>query len=83
MSQSVKKFNDAVCQRTLQARLALNMSRKQMSEALGCSEASVQKYEIRTPLPHHLIPRFCELTGLSSWFLLTGLGREPGQMSEK
>jgi len=31
-----------------------------------------KKWETRTPLPHHLIIAFCEVTGADPYLLLTG-----------
>jgi len=83
MSESVTKFNEAICRRTMQIRQDMGLTRKAMAEAVGCTEFTLQKYEIRSPLPHHLIPKFCELTGFSSWYLLTGQAREPGHEPDK
>lgn len=36
----------------------------QMAEALGVPKTTYKKYETRTCMPHHLIPRFCALAGI-------------------
>lgn len=77
MPQSPAQYRDLFIARTRQARLALGWSQKDMAAALGISEASYQKYETRSMLPHHLIPKFAEVTGLPLQFLLTGTGVLP------
>ncbi len=70
--KSQQKFRSAMCKRVRQAREDLNLNRKEFAKLIGCEEASLQKYETRSPLPHHLIPKFCEVTGFDPWYLLTG-----------
>ena len=43
-----------------------------MAQALGIAEGTYYRYETRTMLPHHLIPRFCQITGVSADWLFHG-----------
>lgn len=43
-----------------------------MAEALGIPPGTYTRYETRTMMPHHLIPRFCQLTGVSTDWLFYG-----------
>ena len=38
---------------------------KDMAKALGIPVPTYRKYEERSPMPHHLIPKFCSLTSIS------------------
>lgn len=41
--------------------------------------ATYKKWETRTPLPHHLIIPFCQITGSEPYMLLTGVPFRLGQ----
>ena len=43
-----------------------------MAEALNVPPGTYTRYETRTMMPHHLIPRFCQLTGVSADWLFYG-----------
>jgi hypothetical protein len=43
-----------------------------MAEALGVPPGTYTRYETRTMMPHHLIPRFCQLTGVTTDWLFFG-----------
>lgn len=43
-----------------------------MAEALGVDKGTYYRYETRLMLPHHLIPRFCEITGVPMDWLMKG-----------
>lgn len=45
---------------------------REMARALGIAEGTYYRYETRTMLPHHLIPRFCQITGVSADWLFHG-----------
>jgi len=66
------KFIRSMCRRTQQVRIDSGYTQPEMAEALGILNVTYSKYESRSPLKQYLIPKFCELTGFSSWYLLTG-----------
>jgi hypothetical protein len=43
-----------------------------MAEALSIPAGTYTRYETRTMMPHHLIPRFCQLTGVNADWLFFG-----------
>ena len=43
-----------------------------MADALGIPAGTYTRYETRTMMPHHLIPRFCQLTGVNADWLFFG-----------
>lgn len=45
---------------------------KAMARALGIAEGTYYRYETRTMLPHHLIPLFCQITGVTADWLFKG-----------
>jgi DNA-binding XRE family transcriptional regulator len=54
---------------------------KEFAEALGIKTNTYLTYERRSLLPHHLIPKVCEITGHHPWHVLTGqpAWKSPGQ----
>jgi hypothetical protein len=44
----------------------------EMAKALGVPRDTYYRYEERTMLPHHLIPKFCEITGVTVDWLMRG-----------
>lgn len=66
------EFRKAFVGRVRQIRESLGWSRSEAAEEMGVSLDTWIKYETRTPLPHHLIPRFCRATRADIWFLFTG-----------
>ena len=51
------------CQRTAELRDAHGWTQQQMADALAIPVERYKKYEQRSPLPHHLVPRFCLILG--------------------
>lgn len=72
MKEAETKFNKALCIRTKAIRNKISLSQEKMSEKLDVSFYAYQKYEIRSPIKHYLIPKFCKITGISPQYLLTG-----------
>lgn len=71
--QSPTAYKAALCRRIQAARESIDMTQEQMAAALGIKRDRYSKYEVgRSMLPHHLIPRFCELTKHDPWYILTG-----------
>jgi transcriptional regulator with XRE-family HTH domain len=56
-------FTRGFCTRVRAHRLARGFSRAEMARALGVTIAAYEKYETRSPLPHHLIEPFAVITG--------------------
>lgn len=64
--------------RTFAAREATGLTQDKFGEKLGgFSQDHYKQYEIRGPLPHHLIGPFLEITGVSYAYLFTGLAEGP------
>jgi transcriptional regulator with XRE-family HTH domain len=56
-------FDQVFCARIRAARRARGLSQADVAQALGISRAAYTRYETHTPLPHHLVLDFVELTG--------------------
>jgi transcriptional regulator with XRE-family HTH domain len=65
-------FDRAFCARVRAAREARNMTQADIARALGISLGAYQKYETRTPLPHHLVEEFAKITGVAIGALFGG-----------
>lgn len=65
-------FNAALCRRIRQLREERRMTQEQMATALGIPTDRYRKYEVRSPLPQYLLPRFALIVGCDLHFLLTG-----------
>ena len=84
---SPRQYREALLARTIKARDDAGLSREEIVELLSDASGTTikpdtyKKWETRTPIPHHLIIAFCEITGADPWMLLTGtpfkLGRSP------
>lgn len=44
----------------------------EMAEAMGIDKGTYYRYETRLMMPHHLIPLFCEITGVTADWLMKG-----------
>lgn len=51
----------------------------EMARALKMDPTRYSKYETRTPLPHYLLARFCQLTGANPAWML-GIADEVGEL---
>jgi transcriptional regulator with XRE-family HTH domain len=58
------EFERAFCARVRAARQACGMTQVDLARALGISRRAYQKYQTRTPLPHHLLEEFAAITGV-------------------
>lgn len=65
-------YRAAFFKRVKTARELYTEDYKVMAHALGIQEGTYYRYETRTMLPHHLIPRFCQLTGVNADWLFNG-----------
>jgi DNA-binding XRE family transcriptional regulator len=59
-------------QRVKGARALAGLSPAEMADELGLSKDTYYRYEERTMLPHHLIPLFCQICGITVEQLMTG-----------
>lgn len=75
---SPRQYREALLARTMKAREEAKLTREEMVERLSelsgttIKPDTYKKWETRTPIPHHLIIPFCEITGSDPWELLTG-----------
>jgi hypothetical protein len=71
-SSSPAAYRAAFFKRVRTAREFYSDSPQEMAKALGIPYGTYVRYETRTMLPHHLIPRFCQITGVSADWLFHG-----------
>lgn len=71
------QFRGEFIARIRAAREASGRTQGEMAYALGIPLANYEKYEGRSPLPHHLIGRFAEITRVSLDYLFLGRGPPP------
>jgi ribosome-binding protein aMBF1 (putative translation factor) len=76
MNENKKAFWQSFCARVKLARERRDLSQKDVATVLDIAQGLYKHYEIRSPMPHHLIPKFCLLCGVSIDWLYTG--RNPG-----
>lgn len=69
-------FNNALCERVKRFREETGMTAAQMAELLNVPADRYRKYETRSPLPHYLIAKFCQVVGWDLEHLLLGKPRE-------
>lgn len=72
-------YEEAFRRRVRAARALYTDEPKEMARALGVREDTYYRYETRTMLPHYLIQRFCDITGVTVDYLIKG--PQPGQPS--
>ena len=72
MADTEAEFLKALLARTRALRLKRGLNKKQMAEALGVPYDNYRQYEKRSPLPHHLIPRFAAVVQEDVGVVLTG-----------
>jgi transcriptional regulator with XRE-family HTH domain len=65
-------FNEALCARTRALRDEKGWTAVQMAIALGVPAERYRKYEMRSPLPHYLIPRLAAICDCTIEYILTG-----------
>lgn len=61
--------------RTKLAREKSGRSQEEMAADLGLAQSTYHKYEVRTPLPHHLVLPFCTLCQITPEWLYTAAVR--------
>ncbi|SRR6266581_2819467 len=72
MAVTARTFNETLCQRVQELRQARGWTQEQMARALDIPLDRYKKYEVRSPLPPHLIERFAMLVGREISYVLTG-----------
>ena len=70
ISPTQKQFEDSLRERTRQLRGV--RTQEEMAELLGVGFEAYKKYETRSPLPQHLLPKFAMIVGCDLEYLLTG-----------
>lgn len=65
-------YRKLLAQRTKALREARGLTQQEMADFLGIKWETYKKYENRSPIPHHLIPKFCTLVGTDPNYLITG-----------
>ncbi|MCC2652154.1 MAG: hypothetical protein K0Q60_2317 [Microvirga sp.] len=65
-TKPVVPFNVEFCMRTKAIREEMGWGQASMAKALGISLDAYKKYEIRSPLPHRYVEKFCLITGVSA-----------------
>lgn len=75
-------FKAAFTSRTQELRERRGFSQREMAVALGVETSAYAKYESRSFLPHHLIPRFCAICNISADEIF-GLGARSRPLAHK
>lgn len=70
-------FNDRYCARLRRLRDEMGWTAEQMAIRLGIPADRYRKYEVRSPMPPYLVPRFAALVDRSIAFILTGTDDVP------
>jgi hypothetical protein len=65
-------YRTAFFKRVRAARALYTDDPPEMAKALGVEKGTYYRYETRTMLPHHLIPKFCAITGVTTEWLING-----------
>lgn len=71
------EFKQAFIARIKACRIATGKSQDEFASLLGTTKDNYAKYESRSLLPHHFVPRFAALTGVTVEYLFTGRGQKP------
>lgn len=67
-----REYSKAFRARTKLLRESAQLSQSEMARELGVSPVTYPKYESRSLLPHHLVPRFLRITGGTYEYLFRG-----------
>jgi transcriptional regulator with XRE-family HTH domain len=81
-SGTEKAFEAAIRNRIRSIRESRGWTQKQVATWLGIGEERYKKYEQRSMMSPYMQQKFCELTGTSLEFLITGTppGRHPARI---
>lgn len=72
MQTAASDIRRGICQRTRELRVARGLTQRQVASILGIGEEAYRKYEVRSPMPHVLLPRFAALVSSTERYILTG-----------
>jgi len=79
------QYRQRFFERVRAARTLAGKNPLEMAQLLDVPKDTYHRYETRTLLPHHLIPVFCQITGVEIEWLVRGLRRgideQPGSAS--
>lgn len=75
-----KEFLADYAGRTKKARKEAGYTQETMADALGTDRGNYKQYEKRTKLPQKFVARFCELTGVTTQWLMDGTSM-PGDLT--
>lgn len=67
---SKKTYDKAFINRVRVARESSGITRDEMAELLKVRYDTYARWELRTMMPHHMIPAFCRITGVSLKYLM-------------
>lgn len=70
-------FKQQFIDRTAYAREASGLSQEEMGEHFQLKQGTWKQYETRSPLPHYMVVRFCNLVRCDIYWLYTGRGTPP------
>jgi transcriptional regulator with XRE-family HTH domain len=72
------RFKKEFCARVRLARLAARYEPEQVAEIIGVPVDTWRRYELRTLLPHHMIPRVAALFGVDVefFYMQENIGKE-------
>ena len=60
-----QQFRAAFVENVRYHRVRSGHTQERMATALGLDVHAYRKYELRSPVPHHLIPLFCMICGIA------------------
>jgi DNA-binding XRE family transcriptional regulator len=79
-NQAKSAYKAAFLGRVAAARLLRFETQDPAATAIGLAQDTYKQYETRSLMPHHLIPRFCAICGVSTEWLISGKGAGPAVM---
>jgi hypothetical protein len=74
---SASQYLDEFMLRVRAARVAARLKQHEIAGLLGLDQPTYSKYEVRSFIPHPLIPKFCQICHIDTEWLFTGKGRGP------
>ena len=77
LRRGASDFQTQFCARTKLARQLSGHTLESMATALAILKTTYAKYEYRTPMPHHMVERYCLITQVDIDWLYTGTVRPP------
>lgn len=77
MDESASAYRSEFLARVRAARATRFDTQDDIAAVLGLKQSLYSKYEVRSLMPHRLIPRFCKACGITTDWLFTGKGAGP------